>query len=62
MKASFATPLILRLSKDELLCSWFDKLTTSEKGERTRQGAISSQAPEPGAASPETLVPSPELR
>jgi hypothetical protein len=28
------TPLILSLSKDEPLCSWFDKLTTSGRDER----------------------------
>jgi hypothetical protein len=26
----FDSPLILSLSKDEPLCSWFDKLTTSD--------------------------------
>jgi hypothetical protein len=26
----FHSPLILSLSKDEPLCSWFDKLTTSD--------------------------------
>jgi len=40
-------PLILSLSKDEPWCSWFDKLTTSERRKpdaRTKRGAISPEA------------------
>jgi hypothetical protein len=41
--AGFVHSLVLSLSKDELFCSWFDKLTTSENVQTFRTHDTSNQ-------------------